>query len=133
MTKNPFVKKTTSIRYKYGQKAAEYFEAHPKCEKCTEVRICTLNIHHRHGKSVEEFETLCFNCHMAYHANDGDFSYGDHLNRKETEKKAADTMLQRDLEIIKTWKETNSLRQAGRKLGISYNTVRNAILRQGLK
>lgn len=67
MVKSPLKRKLKDLKYKYGELAVEYFLSKPVCEVCGEERLVVLNIHHVHGKKVNEFKTLCFNCHMIEH------------------------------------------------------------------
>lgn len=60
-------RKIKDIRFHYGQAAVEYFEKNCSCEHCGEERLIVLNVHHTHGRKVESFKILCFNCHMLEH------------------------------------------------------------------
>lgn len=60
-------RKLKDIRFKYGVNAYVYFIKYHVCQNCSEARLVVLNIHHISGRKVDEFKTLCFNCHMFEH------------------------------------------------------------------
>lgn len=57
------------IEKHYGAAARAHFVEHPECDRCPEQRLSCLAVHHREGKLVEEFETLCHNCHAVHHGS----------------------------------------------------------------
>ena len=67
VTSNLLKRKMKDIKYNYGEAAAEHFWKHPHCEDCGDKRLVVLTLHHTHGRKVDKFQTLCFNCHMVVH------------------------------------------------------------------
>lgn len=127
MTKSPFKRKLTGIRYLYGDSAAKYFERHPQCETCGEKRIPCLNVHHEHGKKVDLFKTLCANCHAIYHARSGHFTV-EHEKTFEQGKAAISRALKiRNTQIVLAYKQGKSLRQIAGLFGISHVAVFRAL------
>lgn len=126
-TKDLFKIKIRDLRYTYGDEEADYFASHPKCEICPEDRFVALSIHHTHGKDVKKFKTLCHNCHAVVHATKtGDMTYDKYIKAK----KEKDAKKLKRLKFLKEavdflFEKGYSLRQIGRELKISHNTVRN--------
>ena len=100
------------IRYLYGKPAADYFSMNTCCKKCYEDRLVLLCIHHTKGKDVDvdvdEFETLCHNCHMLEHnAKNGEETYDNYV--KIVEKRKQDG-IEKDSLILKMMNEGVSIR-----------------------
>ena len=94
-----FKRKLQEIKYNYGVKASEYLKRNTKCEDCGEPRMLVLNIHHTQGKKIEEFKTLCHNCHMIEHSTTNkEYTHETYLN-EEKQKLASD--VDRDKRILK--------------------------------
>lgn len=64
------------LKINYGEAARLYFVEHSRCERCPEDRLSALSVHHRQGKHVEDFETLCHNCHAIHHHGAWTFKQG---------------------------------------------------------
>ena len=134
MVKDEFLKKLYHLRYKYGNAEADYFAGHPVCEVCSEPRLACLAIHHREGHGVKSFQTLCFNCHMAHHhPRAAAYTYKNYLQFLQAKKAKREAFIARDHGMVNIWRKTRNLRKAGRELGVSHNTVRNALRRTGVE
>jgi len=64
-----FFAKLNRMLERQGEKAVQYFLAHPVCEKCGEKRLSCLAIHHPEGRDKDVFQTLCCNCHAVRHSD----------------------------------------------------------------
>lgn len=120
-------RKLTGLRHNYGNAAADYFLVNPRCEDCGEDRIVVLTIHHLHGKKVDEFRTLCFNCHMLTHSKHKNYTYDDHvkhLEQKEAKKRIATG---RQMRMVKMRDEGMSLRDIAKQMHISHIAVKNTL------
>jgi hypothetical protein len=124
---NPFRRKVADMRHRYGAAAADYFIVHPECERCHEPRISTLTLHHKQGKKVEEFEVLCFNCHMLEHSNSPDYTYDDHLRWEEQKSQKSVVRKERNDKILELNRSGLSLRQIAKQADISHIMVRSII------
>jgi hypothetical protein len=126
-TTDPWIRKLIDLRYRYGAAAGDYFEANPVCEvaECAEDRIAVLNVHHKHGKAVDEFQTLCFNCHMLEHAATPEFT-ARHRQAIVAQQAADRAVMDSRAAVARELKSTGlSLREIGRRIGVSHITVRN--------
>lgn len=126
-TRSVFKRKLQMLRHNYGISAVAYFKEHYTCEICGEKRLATLNVHHRHGKTKEDYQTLCFNCHMVIHY--GAVTYEDELLLENEKNKSRLEIGERNRLIRKMNKEGRSLRQIGKIVGLSHISVRRALLR----
>lgn len=126
MYTSPFGRKSADIKYKYGALAQEYFTDHPYCEKCKEEKLACLNIHHPRGKKVDEFITLCANCHMVEHAtNIGSGTYRDEIEWIQSVKKRKEDRCKRDKKIVEMTISGMSLREIARVFNTSRVTILN--------
>ena len=73
VTLNLLKRKMKDIRYNYGNAAAEHFWENPRCQDCGDKRLVVLTLHHTHGRKIDKFQTLCFNCHMVVHNKKNEF------------------------------------------------------------
>jgi hypothetical protein len=132
MIKNPFLRKLHDLKYAYGSEASDYFKNNPRCQRCPEERIAALTVHHTKGKNVNEFETLCFNCHMIHHSRHKNFTHEDHLKFIENKAKKPLVRKERYEKITARWKELKSARLTGEEFGISHTAVIYALKKCGI-
>ena len=132
MIKDPFLRKWHDLKYLYGPEAAEYFKCNPRCQNCPERRIAALTVHHTKGKAFNEFETLCFNCHMIHHAKNKTFTYEDHLKFVQSKVDKPKIYQERYEKITARWKELKSARLTGEEFGISHTAVFYALKKCGI-
>lgn len=115
--RNYIKRKCNYLTNRYGKNAAEYFLNFPKCEKCGEERLACLAVHHKHGKKVDEFQTLCFNCHMVVHAKkSGNLTFKD-VQQKEDHKKKLKNL--RNKQIVDLALLGKTTREIGKAVGVS--------------
>ncbi len=129
MYTNKLLKKYSYIRHHHGKEAAQYFAAHPVCEKCGEARLACLSVHHVNGRRQKVFKTLCFNDHMLHHANDATYtaSMGEaELDDKELE---LTERANNDAKIAGLVDSGMTIVAVGKLLGIPRSTVSYARLR----
>ena len=133
MIKDPFVRKWHDLKYLYGIEAADYFKAHPACQHCPEKRIATLTVHHTKGRQINEFETLCFNCHMIHHAKHKTFTYEDHLKFVDKKQDRLNETQEMYDKMAKRYSELKSLRLTAKEFGVSTGPIRRALARSSSK
>jgi hypothetical protein len=127
-TKNPFRIKINSIKYHYGQRAADHFEANPFCLTCREKRIACLSVHHVHGKAVDVFETLCANCHLLHHAKrTRNYTYEDYCKEHEDITDYQDSIMCRNAMICGRFLKGDSQADISREFNISSGSVSHII------
>lgn len=132
MQKDFFKRKLSDLRHVYGHAEAKHFAENPFCENCDEKRIAVLTVHHTHGRKRSDVQTLCFNCHMIVHSpKSGAFTYADHLEFEKQKSAKKNLARLRDKIWIKELRSGKSQREVGRLYGVSHNTIRNAVLRNG--
>ena len=116
------ISKLRDIKHRYGIKAAEHFQAFPICSRCQEERLAALNVHHTRGKEHEEFETLCFNCHMIEHHGSATYKSETILETLRAEVRRKKT-LSRNTYIQELRREGKSTRQIAKLVKVSNATV----------
>jgi|DEB0MinimDraft_6_1074348.scaffolds.fasta_scaffold79845_3 transposase-like protein len=123
MVKCPLKLKLKDLRYKYGESAKEYFREHYKCESCGEDRLAVLTLHHTKGKKVEEYQTLCFNCHMLIHSKTPEHT-AEMSIRKDTKRTLKSEAIRvRNIKIKQMVDDGISYRKIGEVFGISHTMV----------
>ena len=127
--KDPFLRKISDLRCRYGDTEANHFLKNPHCFHGKEKRMAALTVHHVDGvKNSDVVITLCFNCHMVVHAPlTGGFTYADHLLRVQNANKIKSNRKKFHRSLFKAWQKCNNTRQVGREFGVSHVTVRNVI------
>lgn len=132
-TKDPLKRKLHDIKHKYGQGAVLYFIKNPTCERCLEARLVTLSIHHVKGKSIDEFETLCFNCHMLLHSTrSGEATFKSCMSKEEGRREVRKEKLKAKTELaISLIAEGEPLRSIRQKVGGTYLFVKRIAESQG--
>jgi hypothetical protein len=129
--KSYYKRKVKDIRYNYGESAVQHFIANPICEHCGEERMVVLNIHHTAGKLVEDYKTLCHNCHMLEHnPRIAHETYATHL-QDELEK--AETLKKRDLFIVSLLEKQTPLRDIIGIAGCKYETIKRVMAEHGYR
>jgi len=123
--------KLAGLKYNYGPKACKYFIDNHACENCLENRLVLLNIHHTHGKSEDNFMTLCFNCHMLEHnENNASTTYEDCMIRDEEKNKIKS---QKDDYILKKLKEGLSIGKIIKICNTSFERVKKIMKENGFE
>jgi len=123
--------KLIGLRFNYGQAAHDHFAEFPSCQDCGEKRIAVLTVHHIHGRKVDIFRTLCFNCHMLEHSSTPDFTYADHQKHLRKKELARQALEARTDEMVKLKKKGLSLRAIGRELKVCHVSVKIYLDRRG--
>lgn len=124
MKTNPFLNKLHDIRYRYGEEAALYFQANPKCSKCSEERLACLTLHHIAGKDKSVFDTLCHNCHALVHAHKmGSYTVHDYVKEMELKRKRRNSLEDRNKNIKAAVLGGMSYRKTAKMFGVSHVTV----------
>lgn len=128
---NPLMRKMKDIRYNYGALAAEHFWRYPYCEDCGDKRLVILTLHHTHGKKVNKFETLCFNCHMIVHNKKNEnATYENCLiiqEKREEERK------EKNQRILQSLNKGMTIRSIIRKEHSSMDRVRKVLKENGFE
>lgn len=129
MIKSCFKRKLADIKHRYGNEAVKHFVSFPYCENCGEKRIVCLAIHHIKGKKINEFQTLCLNCHIFVHSPKcKNFTYENEVKlEKQKEQKKLYISIRNSKIISMTKKEHKSTRQIAKEIGLSHVTVWNII------
>jgi hypothetical protein len=117
--------KIRRICSQYGSEAEAYFHKQHCCETCGEDRLACLSVHHVHGKSLNQFEVLCHNCHTLLHTGEvGRLTYEQLQSCQEKIMKEAHIKRQRRNRVRELKDSGLTSMEVSRIVGLHPGTVR---------